>query len=194
MNPLRKFRNYIIGDALAKTDDVFERARIELTFSFTMFFILLGLVFYGNIFANNLWWQFYITTFGVISLPLVLVVLKKTKNVNYAGYLYVVNQVIMSLANQWLYKFELSIVGGFWAMVSLVFTFFVLGRKWGLFFTAFVALSMFVRPLDEALDGKLLDYHIPPEQVPQELTLFVFVPFLLTVFALSQIVKTRTIA
>ena len=53
---------------------------------------------------------------------------------------------------------------------------------------------MFVRPLDEAMDGKLLDYHIPPEQVPQQLTLFVFVPFLLVVFALSQTVKTRNIA
>ncbi len=194
MNPFSRFKNWIIGDALAETDDVFEKARITLTYNFTVFFIVLGLVFYGNIFANRLWWQFYITTFGVITLPLVLVALKKTKSVQVAGYIYIVNQVLMSIANQWLYKFELNIIGGFWSVVSLVFAFFVLGKKWGIFFTVFVSASILLGSIDAAMDHKLLDYHIPPEQLPEQLPVFVFVPFLLVVYALYQIVDTRSAA
>ena len=129
MNPFQQFKLYIIGDALAKADDVFEKARIEMTYNFTVFFLSLGLLFYGNIIANNLQWQFYITTFGVLTLPFVLVVLKRTGNVKYAGYVYVGNQICMGIANQWLYNFELNIIGGFWTGVFLIFTFFVLGKN-----------------------------------------------------------------
>lgn len=194
MNPLRRLKNFFIGEALSKTDDVFERARIELLYKFTMFFIILGLVFYGNILANKLWWQFYITTFGVITLPVVLVVLKTTGNVTYAGYVYIFNQIVMSVANQWLYKFGHSIVGGLWAMVFIVFAFFVMGRRWGFVVTGFTVLCLLMPTFNEMSGGALLSYHIPPEQVPTELPIFVLVPFLLNVFAFSQIVATRKVA
>lgn len=194
MNPYLRFKNYIIGDALSKTDDVFERARIEMVYSFTVFFILLGLVFYGNIFANGLWWQFHITTFGVITLPLVLVVLRKTKNVRYAGYFYTITQIFMSLSNQWLYKFEPNELGAFWQCVFLIFVFFVLGNKWGFWITLFNVGCILIKPIDVATGNKLLNYHVPPEQVPPVIPEFVLIPFLLIVFALYQIVKTREVA
>ncbi|HET6991378.1 MAG TPA: hypothetical protein VFJ43_08650, partial [Bacteroidia bacterium] len=74
MNPVVRFRNYIIGDALAATDDVFERARIDLVFNITVFFLLLGLGYYFNLIAHHYTWLICIISIGVVSLPTVLIV------------------------------------------------------------------------------------------------------------------------
>ena len=194
MNPFKKFKNYVIGEALAQTDDVFEKARIELTFSFTLFFWLLGILFYVNIIANHLWWQLYITSFGVITLPLILLTLKRTKNVRYAGYLFVLFMFVLSSLNQWLYKFELNIIGGFWIMVFLLFVFFVLDRKWGFIIVGYHVVSIIIVPINKALGNSLLNYSIPPEQVPEQLSVFVLVPFAICIYGIYQIINTRAAA
>jgi serine phosphatase RsbU (regulator of sigma subunit) len=191
MNPFRRFKHYIIGETLSKTDDVFDKARIELTFNFASFFFVLGLLFYANIFANNYMWQFYITTLGVIVLPLVFVVLKRTQNVKYAGYLFVANQMIMSALNVWLHKFQSNIIGGYWTIVFILFAFFVLGKKWGFIVTSFCLLLVLGAHIDDALGNTLITYHIPPEQIPAEQPVFVLVPFFILVYTIYQIVSTR---
>lgn len=194
MNPLKQFKNYIIGNALLKTDDVFEKARLNMMFNFTAFFIVLGLIFYGNILANNLWWQFYITTFGVIILPFVFVVLKKTESATYAGILFFCNQILMSVANQILAKFESNIVGGLWSMVLVIIVFFVLGKKWGFVATVFVLVSLSIGPINESLGHPFFNYNIPADQIPTQIPIFVLVPFLICVYGIYQEVDTRATA
>jgi serine phosphatase RsbU (regulator of sigma subunit) len=194
VNPLKKFKHYIIGNALATTNDVFEKARIDLTFNYTLFFIVLGLVFYGNIIANGYWWQFYITTFGTATLPFVLIVLKKTQDVKKAGLVVIGNQVCMSALNLWLYKFDLNIIGGFWSMVSVIFVFFIMGSRWGFIVTAYNVLLMIIGVANVMMDHKLLTYYIPPEQVPEQALVFVLVPLAICVYGIYQVVRTRDAA
>ncbi|MBA3663919.1 MAG: SpoIIE family protein phosphatase [Bacteroidetes bacterium] len=193
-NPFIKFKHWIIGEALVKAEDVFEKAKLNMMFNFTLFFLVLGLVFYANIFANNYWWQFYITTFGVITLPLVFVVLKKTQSAKSAAYVFMTNQIVMGLLNEWLFNFELNAVGGFWQMVQVIVVFFVLGKRWGLFISIFTIMEFLVVPLDKVLNHRLLDYYIPPEQIPEQFPLFVIVPFLICVYGLYEVVNTRAAA
>ena len=46
---MKKLKNWFIGDYLAKTDDVFERAKIELLYSYSIAFFILGSIFYVHI-------------------------------------------------------------------------------------------------------------------------------------------------
>jgi serine phosphatase RsbU (regulator of sigma subunit) len=194
VNPLKKFKHYIIGDALAVSDDAFKKSRIDLTFNYTLFFIIMGLVFYGNIIANGYWWQFYITTFGVSTLPFVFLVLKKTKDVKKAGLVIIANQVCMSALNLWLYKFDLNIIGGFWSMVQIIFVFFVMGSRWGFIVTIYTVLLMAIGLANEMTDHTLLTYYIPPEQVPKQAAVFVLVPMSICVYGIYQVVRTRDAA
>ncbi|MDQ3048177.1 MAG: SpoIIE family protein phosphatase [Bacteroidota bacterium] len=192
MNPYQHFKKYIIGDMLLKADDVFEKARIELTFNFTSFFFALGLLFYVNIFANHYMWQFYITTVGVLGFPVVFIILRKTGNIKTAAYFFVCIQIFMSVMNIWLHQFNSSMIGAYWTVVFILFAFFVLGRKWGMIIAGIVITLILGKPIDEALGTHFLNYYIPPEQIPAELPLFVIVPFIIMVYTLFLIVKTRT--
>ena len=60
---MNKLRDWFIGDYLAKTDDVFEKAKITLTYHYCLFFFILGLAFYFNLIAAGLWYHFYIISF-----------------------------------------------------------------------------------------------------------------------------------
>jgi serine phosphatase RsbU (regulator of sigma subunit) len=194
MNPLKKFKKYIIGDALAQAEDVFEKGRIELTYNFTVFFLALGLLFYSNLIANHYIWQTYITTIGVILLFSILIVLKKTKNVYYAGLVFVWSQIIVGLLNEWMYKFELNTQGAFWIIVLIQFTFSVLGKRVGLIITAVTVVQLLARPISEVAGLSWFEYNIPPEQVIPSNPFFVMMPFLLNVYGLYEIVKTRSAA
>jgi hypothetical protein len=46
---MASLKDWVIGDYLRKTEDVFETARIEFTYCYSVFFLLLGLLFYGNL-------------------------------------------------------------------------------------------------------------------------------------------------
>ena len=73
---MKKLRNWLIGDYLAKTEDVFEKSKIELTYSYCVFFFVLGVAFYGNLIANHLWYHFTVITFACISLVAIPFILK----------------------------------------------------------------------------------------------------------------------
>ena len=194
MNPLKKFKYWITADAIAQTDDVFEKARIDLTYNFTLFFMCLGLLFYGNIIANHYYLQMYITTLGVILLPFVLVVLKRTRSVKKAAILFMVSQLIVSSLSEIVYKFAVNAQGIMWCVVSLIFSFFVLGKKWGWAMTIYTAISLIIGPLDKVLKTGWFNYNIPTEQLPPEEPFFIIVPFLIVVYGMSEIVNTRIAA
>ncbi len=194
MNPLKRFKNYIIGDALAKTDDVFEKARIDLTYNITVFFLLLGLMYYGNLIAGHYTWLICIISFAVVSLPMVLVVLKKTGSVRLAGFFFVTEQLITGLFNEWIMNFHVGIDGGFWSMVVILFAFFVLGTKWGWIIASYSIFTIFLGLLNEQSGFSLFHFDIPPEQVPPQLPFFIFVPLMICIYSIHHIVVTRRAA
>ncbi len=194
MNPFKRFRNYIIGDALSRTDDVFERARIELAYSYFSILLIMGLLYSGNIIANHITWQMYLMLFAIPSMVAMLVILKKTKNVKYAGYYFIFFQVIMHLANGFANKFQPRMDGNFWSLMGIIFIFFVLGKKWGLVFTLFFVVTMILGPVDEMTGGKILNYQIPREQIVPQNAFSTLIPLAIIIYSLVQILSTRTAA
>ena len=193
MNPLKKIKNYFIGEALAETNDVFQKARIELMFGYSIFLLVMGLTFTGSVVANHKTWEIYLTTcFGVPSIASLLFILKKTKSVTYAGYMFVFMQVVMHLANGYLNKYEPRIDGVLWSITSIILVFFVLGKKWGLGLTIFIVLQYSLGAINNVSGNKIFDYAIPPEQILEESYFGTFIPFILVIYGLIQIVNTRT--
>ncbi|MFI5164611.1 MAG: hypothetical protein ACHQHP_05115, partial [Bacteroidia bacterium] len=71
MNPFKQFRNYFIGDILAKTDDVFEKVKVEVLFNFTLFFFITNIPY--SVMAWSMGW--IQTTVGICSLSALVCVL-----------------------------------------------------------------------------------------------------------------------
>jgi serine phosphatase RsbU (regulator of sigma subunit) len=194
MNPFSRFKNYIIGDAIAKTDDVFEKARIDLTFNITLFFLALGMMYYVNLIANNYTWFVYITTIAVVCLPMVLVVLKKTGNVKYAGYLFIAEQTVVGFSHMVLENFEFDEEGALWTMVVILFAFLVNGTRMGWAVTIYSVIIIFFGLCNEVTDYALFDFETPAEQLPESQPILVFLPLAICVYTIHRSVVTRKVA
>jgi serine phosphatase RsbU (regulator of sigma subunit) len=194
MNPFSRFKNYFTGDALAATDDVFEKARIDLVFNISCFFLLLGLAYYGNLISNHLTWLIYITSIGVISLPLVLIVLKKTKNVRYAGFVFMGEQLAVGLLHQLMMNFHVDTEAAFWTMITIFFAFFILGTRWGLIATVYGILTVFVGIYNEETNFSLFHFNVPKEQLPPHFPYVVFFPMAICVYSVYRMMLSRNVA
>ncbi len=194
MNPFSRFKKYIIGNAVSKTDDVFEKARIDLTFNITVFFLALGILYYINLLANHYTWFVYITSIAVVSLPLVLVVLKKTGNVKYAGYLFIAEQLIVAFFHMVLENFEFDAEGAFWTMFVILFAFLVLGTRTGWIVAIYSGALIFFGLCNEACDCSLFYFDTPADQLPAPQPILIFLPLALCVYTIYRSVSTRKIA
>jgi serine phosphatase RsbU (regulator of sigma subunit) len=194
MNLFSRFKNYIIGDAIAKTDDVFEKARLDLTFNITLFFLALGVIYYIDLVAHHYTWFVYITTLAVISLPMIFVVLKKTGNVKYAGYIFIGEQIVVGFAHMVMENFEFDREGAFWTMLIILFAFLVLGTRAGWFVTIYSSVLIFFGLANEVSGYALFDFETPPNQLPESQPILVFLPLAICVYAIYRSVVTRNIA
>jgi serine phosphatase RsbU (regulator of sigma subunit) len=194
MNPFARFKNYIIGDALAATEDVFQKARIDLLFNITVFFLLLGLTYYVNLIANHYVWLTCITTIGVISLPTVLIILKKTGNVRLAGIFFLAEQVVIGFLNEIMTNFHFDGEGAFWAAFMLLFSFFVLGTTWGWIMTLYSVVTITIGITNEQSHFSFFHFNIPKEQLPPQLLYIVFFPMAICVYSIYRMVATRNAA
>lgn len=194
MNPFTRFKNYIIGDAVAKTDDVFEKARIDLTFNITVFFLALGMLYYIDLVAHHYTWFVYITTIAVVSLPVALLVLKKTGNVKYAGYIFIGEQIVVGFAHMVMENFEFDREGAFWTMVIILFAFLVLGTRMGWIVTIYSAVLILFGLMNEVTDYALFDFETPADQLPESQPILVFLPLAICVYTIYRSVVTRNVA
>src|SRR5258708_157382 len=126
---MKKIKNLFLGDYLAKAEDVFEKGRIELVYNFSLFFFLIGLMFYGNIIANHLHYMFYLISVGVIGLAIMPFILKYKKNLNLAAWIWIIQQNIVGLGSTFVQEGNFDIAAGFWMMVQVLFCFFVFTKK-----------------------------------------------------------------
>jgi serine phosphatase RsbU (regulator of sigma subunit) len=194
MNPYRRLRKYVIGEALSLTDDVFEQARIDLLFNITLFFLCLGLGYYGNLIAHHYTWLIYITTIGVISLPTVLIILKKTKSAQLAGYFFMAEQILIGFLNQCVRNFTVDATGAFWSMFLVLFAFFVMGTRWGLAIAAYMVATLFIGLSNEQTNFSYFHFNIPVNQVPPPQPYFIFLPMFITIYSVYKMVATRKVA
>jgi hypothetical protein len=182
---MQKIRNWFIGDYLAKTDDVFVRAKIELLFNFTIVFCLLGSFYYVNLILHDLWYHVFMITFAVVALATVPFVLKYTQSVRIASNWYVIQHIIDSIGSTFIQEGKGDMNGAYWLMLAVLFAFFLYGKKWGLIITFLFILAGSIPVFF------LKHYDIPDSQQIPNTPDFFLIPFLLNVYVVWMFIKTR---
>ena len=186
-----KLRNWFIGDYLAKTENVFERARITITYNYAVFFLLIGGVFYINLIARGLWYHVYVITFAMISLISIPFILKYTENVRIAAGWYVIQQIIVSTLEVYLEGAKDDLAGAFFSVAFFLFAFFIYGPKRGMLISLPFVLLVLLGLANKMLGGKLVNPGIPPDQQIPDQPIFVLVPFFFTIYVMWSYVRTR---
>src|SRR6185312_5485231 len=137
MNPLKRLKNWFICDAIAATDDVFEKGKIELLYNFTCLFLILGMGFLVSSMHAPFAQQF-LAIFGQVVLVIVLITLKASKNVLWASLAYLLSHTVQNFSFMILQNGNLSIVALPFLILYIAFGFLLLGRKWGIILTIIV--------------------------------------------------------
>ncbi len=190
---MKKLKNWFIGDYLAKTDDVFEKARIELTYDYTLFFLILGLAFYGNLIAAGLWYHVYVITFACSSLMTIPFILKYKQNLRLAGNWYIIQQTITSFGSVYIEEAKPEMSGSLWTMSFIIFILFIFGPKKGAL-RLIPFISIFVLVLTCYTMGKKLDFGIPESQQLPAQPYVIIVPFALCLYLIIVFLKTNNVA
>lgn len=191
MNPFKQMRDWFIGDYLSKTEDVFEKAKIELTYNYSLFFFSTGLLFYGNLIANELWYHFYIITFACISLGTILFVLKYSQNRELAANWYVIQQIITSTVSVFIQEFKPDMSSGLWTISFILYVVFVFGVKRAIIrIIPFVLI--FIPVIIIAAINKTIDLGIPDSQQLPNQAFVTIVPFSLCVYLVFVFVNTNS--
>ena len=192
MNPVSRCKSFFIGNALTKTVDVFEKARIELTFNITCFFLGLGLIYYVNLILHNYTYMIGITSIAVIALPVVLLILKKTGNVKLAAYFFIGEQLTVSILNQFLRNFHFDEHDALWTMQLILFAFLILGTRAGWIITIYSALNIIFSLYNEQTGLSIIHLKFPKEQIPDDPAVMILLPFLLVIYTIHRsVVSTK---
>jgi len=193
MNPLKQFKNYFIGDILSETDDVFEKVKVEVLFSFTLFFLISNIPYAITSFSLSIL-HIILGMTSLIALVCVLLILKKTKNVTWAIYFYIFNHTIQNFTHFLMSNGILKMTGILFFVLYILFGFLMLGRKWGIALTVIVMCGFFIGTYNELSNFSV--FRFPPEYTdPQDMPLmryFTIIPILLNVFLVSQFVKAKS--
>jgi serine phosphatase RsbU (regulator of sigma subunit) len=190
MNPLKKFKNYIVGDLLAKTDDVFEKARIHVLYNFIFFFLLINIPYTIQT-IHLAFFHFFLSCLSTTALIAGLIIIKKTGNMRTAIFFYIFNHLLQNVSHYIINNGNLEIQGTCFILVLILFGFLMLGRRWGFAFTIF-SLLMIVIGIYNRNSGFSL-FHIPIEYADPigdpNLQYMVVIPFLLLIYLVSEFVK-----
>ncbi len=183
---MNKLKQWFIGDYLAKTDDVFERSKIELLYSYSISFWILGTAFYISAIVRGYTYHTICLTFAVMALLIIPFILKYKQNVRIASIWYIIQQILVSNGEVVIQQNKADITSGLWIMTFILFSFFLFGRKWGLICILIMGvISSITGPLSEKLS-------IPVTQQYQGTIIEVLVPLLLNVIIVWMFIKTRS--
>lgn len=182
---MKKLKKWFIGDYLYKTEDVFERAKIELLYSYSMSFFILGSIYYIHIIYLQLWYHVAVTSFAVIALGAIPFVLKYTRNHKIAAVFYVVQQLIVSNCTIILDGSDINAASALWTSLFILFSFFLLNNKGGVI----SLLVMFILSSVSAYLSTLIN--LPEEQKVSHLTASILLPFSLILIVVWMFIKTR---
>lgn len=192
MNPLRKFKQYIAGEALANAVDEFERASINLLVDYCIVLLLMAGPFIPTLYFKNLITQFWINIAAFALLPGVFYFLKAHKNYRTAAKLYVLVQFGTSGAHLYLSNFQPNVQSLLWCLLHINFGFFVLGNRWGITLLT-CTVCMFVFGVFNEISGfNYIDSGYRWDQLMSEKDLpNLIIPFAMNGYILYSFVKTR---
>ncbi len=189
---MKKLRNWFIGDYLAKTDNVFEQAKITLTYNFAIFFIAQAALMYINLITNHLWYHFYLVSAGWVSMGYMLYVIKVEQNIRKAAKIWMCQFMFIASCNMLIQGGQIDMMSAFWIMVELLFAYFALGGGWA--FAGFIHVLMMLSAVilnQTVFHQKLLEFGIDPQQRMKDEPIFTVIPFSLCVYIITRFVRTR---
>jgi hypothetical protein len=191
MNPFRKFRDYFIGKALASTDDVFEKAKAEVLFNFTAFFLVTNTPYV--IIASKYLVSLLLAVSVILALIIVLVLLRKTSNVRLATSFFLSNFVIQLGGHYILNNGHFGPQGTLFFLLFISCGFLLHDRKTGFIITIFVVILFVLGVYNESNNFPLFkcppELHDPPET--GAMSYFALIPMLLNIYLISEFVKAR---
>lgn len=190
---MRKLKKWFIGDYISKTDDVFEKAKIELVYDYTLFFFVLGLIFYGNLIALQLWYHLAIITFAMLALPTVVFILKYKQSLTMAGNWFGIQQTITSTVSVLIQEANPDMSGPLWTISFIIFMLFIFGVRKGLL-RVWPFFAIFILTLITYSRGVPWDFGIPPEQQLPHQPFVAVVPFCLCVYLILVFLRTNKVA
>lgn len=182
---MKRFHNWFIGDYLAKTDDVFERAKIELLYYYSLSFILLGGLFYGLLIADGFVYQVYLTSFALVSLISIPFILKYTENFRIAARWYVIQQMVMAAGSVFLEHATMTSLDAYWTVLFILCVLFLFGVKWGLILIGFNSVLIGI------VAGFSAEHGLEYKEVIPDLPQYFMIPLLLNVCVAIMFVKFR---
>ena len=192
MNLLKNFRNYFIGNALSKTDDVFEKVKIEVLLNFTLLFLLLNIPYVIMALSMDIFHEIFGAT-QLIGFSLILVILRKTSNVKLAITFYIVNHTLQNLIHYFINNGRVEAPGVLFFLLYVLFGFLMIGKNWGWILTLFVAV-LYVLGTYNIQHGFSL-FNIPARFADPENTqgqnYFTFAPILMNIYLVAEFVRAR---
>jgi serine phosphatase RsbU (regulator of sigma subunit) len=192
MNPYSRFKKWIIGDTLASTEDVFKKVRIDVLFSFTLFFFITNIPY---VFVSLSISAFHtgLAVFSLLGLLTILVMLRTTHNLRLATFFYISVHCILNITHFIMNNGKIEAQGILFFMLVVLFSFLMLGRSWGFFLTFFV-IGMFLLGNYNINSGysifKVPSYYNDPNN-PQTAPYLMLIPLLLNIYLVSQFVKAN---
>src|ERR1700758_1250048 len=161
---MKRLRNWIIGPYLAKTSNVFEAAKINLLYNFSVFYLLNLLLFYGNLMAGKYYYHATIITFAMLMLVFILVSFRKQKKFAFIAKILFAQQIITGIVSFLIQQSRMDFVGEFWIMVNILITFFTLGKKYGFIMCAVWFIQLVHCLTNELANGRFTLIKMPPGQ------------------------------
>jgi hypothetical protein len=191
---MRSLRNWFIGKYLEGTTNVFEKAKVELLFNFTVFYLLNLLLFEANLVSNHFHYHATIICFAITLLVLILILFKKQAPFKKIAEVLFVQQIVTGVVSYIIQESRMDFVGEFWIVVNILVSFFTLGRRAGFIMSGFWAIQLAHCLANDLSNGKFILISIPKEEVLPPAPGFIFVPYALIIYIVYQFVKTRSIA
>jgi serine phosphatase RsbU (regulator of sigma subunit) len=192
MNPLKKFQAYFIGDALSKTEDVFEKVKIEVLFNFTVLFILLNIPYVIMALSMDVFHEIFGST-QLVGFSLILVILRKTSNVKLAILFYIVNHTVQNLIHYFINNGRVEAPGVLFFLLYVLFGFLMIGKKWGWILTLFV-IALYILGTYNVQHAFCL-FNIPAKFADPENTqgqnYFTFAPIIMNIYLVAEFVRAR---
>lgn len=188
---MKKLRDWFIGDYLAKTDNVFERAKITLTYNFAIFFMLQAALMYINLITHQLWYHFYLVSFGWLSMALMLFILKTRQDIKLVALIWLCQFIIIGTGTMLIQGGGMDMMSGLWLMVELLFAYFTLSRGWATVAFMHVFISLVLSIWNEKTQGKLLELGVPHDQKLPNEVIFTMIPFMLCIYIITRFVRAR---
>jgi serine phosphatase RsbU (regulator of sigma subunit) len=177
---MKKLKNWFIGDYLAKTDDVFERSKIELLYNYSIAFFIIGMVYYIHIIYLKLWLHVMNEALAMLSLMAIPFILKYKRNVKLAALVYIIQQLIVSNFSIIIESGKPDMIGGFWISLYILFSFFLFDIKWGVILLIIMAVLGAVSGQIAAQLNLPVEHRLPmtPDVILLPLSLVIYVTYM----------------